>query len=140
MKNIFNKVKKFKQKYPLTVGWRLKSHAKVIEEHINKDEKVLYVFTGQENATSYEFFHSSIFVITNKRLMIATSRLFFGYFFTSITPDMFNDLSISAGLVWGKVIIDTVKEVVTISNLDKRCLKEIEDNLTKNILEKKPLA
>ena len=140
MKNVYKKVKNFKQKYPLTVAWRLRNHAKVIEEHINKDEKVLYVFAGQENVTSYEFFHSSIFVVTNKRLMIATSRLFFGYFFTSITPDMFNDLSISAGLVWGKVIIDTVKEVVTISNLDKRCLKEIEDNLTKNILEKKPLA
>lgn len=140
MGKVFNELKKFKKKYPLTLAWRLNSHAKVIEEHINDDEEILYVFTGQKNSTFYEIFHTSVFVVTDKRLMIATSRVFFGYFFYSITPDMFNDLTISSGLIWGKVIVDTIKEVVTISNLDKRCLNEIEDNLTKNMIEKKPLA
>ena len=31
---------------------------------------------------------------------------------SSITPDLFNDLSVYEGLIWGKVDIDTVKEEV----------------------------
>ena len=38
-----------------------------------------------------------------------------------------------------QVDMKMLKEVVSISNLDKRALNEIEDNLTKNILEKKPI-
>ena len=139
MGKVYEEAKKFVSRYPMTIAWRLKSHAKVIDKHINADEEVLYVFTGQYNGSFYEFFHTAIFVVTNKRMMIATARTLFGYFFYSITPDMFNDLTIRSGILWGNVIIDTIKEVVTISNLDKRALNEIEDNLTKNILEKKPI-
>ena len=44
--------------------------------------------------------------------MVATKRLVFGYFLRVITPDMFNDLTIKQGILWGKVIIDTIKEEV----------------------------
>ena len=39
---VYQKVKEFKNKYPMTISWRLKKHAKVVEEHLNSDEKVLY--------------------------------------------------------------------------------------------------
>lgn len=137
MKDIYKKVLNFKRKYPLTVAWRLRKHSKVVVEHLNNDEEVIYAFAGQYNGTSYEVFHSAVFVITNKRLLIGVKRALVGYFFYSITPDMFNDLTIISGIIWGKLIIDTVKEVVTISNLDKKSLKELEDYITKYIMEEK---
>jgi len=50
----------------------------------------------------------------------------FGYFFDSITPDLFNDLKVLSGVIWGKIHIDTAKEFITLSNIDKSALPEIE--------------
>ena len=68
---------------------------------------------------------------------MVTKRLIFGYFFRMITPEMFNDLTIKNGILWGKVIIDTVKEEVVLSNIDSRALSEIDDNITMYMLEQK---
>ena len=40
-------------------------------------------------------------------------------------------MKLSSGLFWGKVEIDTIKETIFISNLDKRSLGEIEDNINR---------
>ena len=69
--------------------------------------------------------------------MIATKRLLFGYFFISITPDMFNDLTVINGIIWGKIKIDTIKEIVFISNIDPNALPEIETNITEYMMEEK---
>ena len=61
----------------------------------------------------------------------------FGYFFKSITPDMYNDLTIHRGLIWGSVIIDTVKEVITITNVDVKALDDVETNITEIILKQR---
>ena len=50
---------------------------------------------------------------------------------------MFNDLTVISGLIWGKVKIDTIKELVTISNLSKESLDEIETSITKYMMEEK---
>ena len=63
--------------------------------------------------------------------------MLFGYMFTAITPDMFNDLKVQTGLVWGKVHIDTVKEYISLSNIDKSSLPEIEENVTSHIIKEK---
>ena len=47
MKDVYSLVKKFKEKYPSTIVWRLKSHSKVVEKHLNPDEEVLYAFAGR---------------------------------------------------------------------------------------------
>ena len=39
----------FKRKYGLTIAWRIKSHAKVVDKHLADDEEVKYVFLGQKN-------------------------------------------------------------------------------------------
>ena len=49
----------------------------------------------------------------------------------------FNDLKLYSGLFWGKIEIDTVKEVIFVSNLDKKSLDEIETNVNKIMLENK---
>lgn len=128
---------RFKKKYPGTIAWRIKKHAKVIEEHLNPDEEVKYVFVGQRNNEFYDIITSGIFVITNKRIMVASKRVLFGYFLFSITPDMFNDLTVVSGLIWGKVIIDTIKEKVYVSNLSKRSLDEIETMVTEYMMKEK---
>lgn len=135
--DVYGRIKKFKKKYPMTIAWRLKKHAEVIEKHLNDDEKVLYAFTGQKNDHWYDIISTHAYVITNKRLIVATKRVVYGYFLYSITPDMFNDLSVYSGLLFGNVEIDTIKEIVYVSNLDKKALDEIETNITEYILKEK---
>lgn len=136
-KEIYKRVKEFKRKYPKTIAFRLKAHAKVASQFIGEDEEVKYVFAAQKNFKSYEIINTNIVVLTNKRLVVATKRLIFGYFIKMITPDMFNDLTIKEGIIWGKVIIDSVKEKVVLSNIDPKALSEIDDNITMTMIEEK---
>lgn len=136
-KEIYKRVKEFKRKYPKTVAFRLKAHAKVASQFIGEDEEVKYVFAAQKNFKSYEIINTNIVVLTDKRLVVATKRLVFGYFVKVITPDMFNDLTIKEGIIWGKVIIDSIKEQVILSNIDPRALSEIDDNITMTMIEEK---
>ena len=63
--------------------------------------------------------------------------MIYGYFYYSITPDMFNDLTLRMGLIWGKAIIDTVREQVYLSGLTKGALEELETVLSKYMIQKK---
>lgn len=137
MKEIYRLAKEFKRKYPLTIAWRLRSHSKVIAKHLNPDEKILYVFMGQKNHSSFDFVNTNLVVLTSKRLMIATKRLLFGYFFIAVTPDMFNDLTVIDGIIWGRIKIDTVKEEVLISNIDPKALPEIESQVSNYMIQEK---
>lgn len=138
MKNeVYNKVKEFKKKYPMTVAWRLKSHSKVVELHKNPDEVVKYAFAAQKSESALDMCSTYIIVLTNKRILLGQKRLFFGYFFTAVTPDMFNDLEVKMGIVWGKINIDTVKEVIKLSNIQQEALPEIETNITEYMMNEK---
>ena len=37
----------FKQKYPMTIGWRLEKNSRVILDHLHDDEEIVYAFYGQ---------------------------------------------------------------------------------------------
>ncbi len=138
MKNkVYEKVIDFKKRYPMTISWRLKAHSKLANELINNDEEVLYAFAAQKDPSAFNIFSTFVFVLTDKRIVLAQKRAIIGYFYYSITPDMFNDLTLRMGLFWGKVIIDTVKETVYLSNLSKGALKEIETVLSKYMIQKK---
>lgn len=135
--NVYEELKKFKKKYPMTISWRLKKHAKIIEKHLNPEEEILYAFAAQKNDNPLDIITTYAVVITNKRILLASKRILFGYFLISITPDLFNDLSVKMGLIWGKIIIDTVKEVVTLSNIQRDALDEIETNITEYMMKEK---
>ena len=135
--DVYNKVKKFKKKYKGTVAFRLKAHSEVLEKHLNPGEEVLYVFAGQKNNSSIAVPNTFIVALTNKRLVFARKRLFFGYLFYSVTPDMFNDLKANSGVLWGKIVIDTVKELAIISNISKSALSEIETEITEYMMREK---
>ena len=135
--NIYNRAYNFKKKYGMTIAFRLKKHAEVIQNILDNDEEVLYAFCGQKNNDHTVWFSSCIVTLTNKRILIGQKRVLWGYFITSITPELFNDLKVSASLLWGMVSIDTAKEKVYISNLDKNSLDEVETAINRIMLENK---
>lgn len=128
---------RFKSKYPLTVGWRLNKNSRVLLEHLHDDEVIKYAFYAQKNKSSLDVTSTGIVAVTNKRLVIARDRVVIGYFFDSITPEMFNDLKVRSGIIWGKIIIDTIKEIVILSNISKSALVEIEEEITSAMMELK---
>lgn len=131
--SVYGKVRSFKKKYPYTLAIRLKKHAKVVENIIDKDEKVLYAFCGQRNDSSSLFFDSCVVAITNKRIIVGEKRIF-GYYLITIGTKLFNDLTINSRIIWGRVEIDTVKENIFISNIDKRAMDEIETKVHEIVL------
>ena len=137
MVNSYSLVKQFMKKFPMTIAWRLKRHCNVIDKHLNPGENILYIFAGQKNDSYFNIFNTYVVVFTNKRIILATKRVLFGYFFKSITPDMYNDLTIHRGLIWGSIVLDTVKEVITITNIDVKALDDVETNITEIMLKHK---
>lgn len=137
--NIYDMVAEFKKKYPLTIGWRYRKNARVVEKHLNEGEYVQYAFVAQKNNNPLNILGSAVIALTNKRIIIGRKRVVIGYFLDSITPDMFNDLKIVGGLIWGKVYIDTVKEFIILSNISNDALAEIESQISSYMMEQKRL-
>ncbi len=133
---VYEHVKKFKEKFPLTVAWRLKKNSKIVQMHVNPDERIRYAFAAQKNETLH-FVSTCVVAITNKRILIGQKRVLFGYFYYSITPDLYNDMQIRKGILWGDVIIDTVKEKMIFSKISPKALLEIETEVTSFMLEAK---
>ena len=133
----YEQVKKFMKRHPGTIAFRLKEHCNILDKHLNPDETIKYVFAGQKNNSSISTPNTFVIALTDKRLLFARKRLMFGYFFYAVTPDMFNDLKVNSGIIWGKIIIDTVKELAIISNISKDALTEIETSITQHMTEEK---
>ena len=138
MGKIYDQVAMFKAKYPGTITWwRLKKHAKVLEEHINPDEEPLFSFAGQKTSETWDFFSTAVLTVTNKRIIVGQDHILTGYTLNSVTPDMYNDLEVYAGIIWGRVTIDTVKEKIVFTNIDKKALAEIETQISSHMMEEK---
>jgi hypothetical protein len=135
--NCISYCKRFKKKYPSTVAWRVKENARIVDMHVNPDEEVSYAFVGQKNDSFVDFFETAAIAITNERILIGQKRVLFGYSLSSITPDLYNDMKVYEGVFWGKIIIDTVKEVIVISNLSKDSLVEIETEISSFMMKAK---
>ena len=137
MNETYKKLLNFKTKYPSTIAWRLKAHSKVIEKHLNPGETVNFVFAAQKGFSSFDIFSTFVVVLTNKRIILTQKRVLWGYTYLSVTPDMFNDLTVFSGLIWGKVYIDTIKETIILSNISKGALDEIETQITEYMMVEK---
>lgn len=137
MNSVYSLVKNFKKKYPGTIAWRTQAHCRVIERHLNPGETVQYAFACQKNIAFYDIFSTYVVALTDKRIMLAQKRLFFGYLFLTITPELYNDLTVRTGLLWGNINIDTVKETVHLSNISKDALPEIETQITEFMMQAK---
>lgn len=139
MVNIYDAVESFKKAYPKTIGWRYRKHCAVVEKHLNPGEYIEYAFIAQKNDSLLNIFQSAVVALTNERILIGRKRLIYGYNLDSITPDLFNDLKVVSNLIWGKVYIDTIKEFITLSNIDKRALPEIETIISAFMMNQKKL-
>ena len=135
--SVYEKCKAFLKKYPKTINWRLKKHAEVVQQHINDDEVVLFSFAGQMGASIIQPFYTTIVVFTNKRMLLGRSMFFGRTYYSSKTPDMLNDFEIMTDLLYGAVVMDTIKEHVVIGCLDKRSLIAVEDALSKYMINEK---
>ena len=135
--SIYEKALEFKKNYPGTVAWRIKKHSEVVERYLNFDEKVLFVFVGQRNDDRFDFFDSCVIALTSRRIIIGIKRVLFGYKVISITPDMFNDLTVTSRLFFGMIDIDTIKEEVFISKISKKALNKIESEISGYMLREK---
>jgi hypothetical protein len=130
-------VREFVRKYPMTIAWRIWQHSLIVEKFLNDDEEVVYAFAGQENDNYLDIITTCVVALTNQRILIGRKRLLWGYFYHSITPDMFNDMEIKTGILWGKLSIDTIKELVVLSNLDLKSLPELEEAISENVAKLK---
>ena len=137
MKSVYELALEFKKRHPFTIGWRIRQNSSVVEKHLNADEHVLYAFVAQKNNNPFNILGTAVIALTNKRILIGRKRVVIGYFLNSITPDMFNDLKVTSGILWGKIYIDTVKEFIALSNISKDALAEIESQVSSYIIEKK---
>lgn len=137
MASVFKQVIDFKAKYPLTISWRLSKHCKIIDMHLAPGERVNYAFSCQKGPNSFDWITTCVVALTDQRLILAQKRVLFGYFFYSITPDLYNDLQVRMSLLWGNVIIDTIKEEIVLSNISKLALPEIETKITQFMMEEK---
>ena len=81
--------------------------------------------------------NSCVVALTNKRLLLGKKRLLWGYFLTSITPDLYNDLKVVKNLIWSNIEIDTVKENIYLSNIDPDGAVEIESVITDYMIKEK---
>ena len=137
MASTYELVKKFKHKYHYTICWRTKKHAALVDKNLNPGEEVLYAFAAQNDDTHQSIFNTAILALTNERLIIAQDRILIGYKLNTITPDNYNDMQINAGIIWGTVTIDTIKETVIFSNISKKALSEIQTTVSSFMLEAK---
>ncbi len=135
--NTYNKLLEYIKTYPGGIAWRLKKHCQIIEEHLNPEEEILFIFCGQKALSLWDIFSTCVVALTNKRLIVAKKRVLWGYTFLSITPDMYNDLTVREGIIWGRITIDTVKELITISKLSKKSLTKIETEITEYMMREK---
>lgn len=136
-RNTYSYVREFKNKYPKTIAFRLKKHSKIIDMHLNENEKVTYAFCGQDNVSSFAIVNSCVIALTNQRILIGQKRVLWGYYFTTITPDLYNDLKVKKNLIFSDIEIDTVKERVYISNLDPNGAIEIENVISSFMMKEK---
>ena len=132
--DVYGICKEFIKKYPSTVAWRVKKHSRVIQRHLNDDEVVLFSFAGQKNSNIFQPFYTTVIVFTNKRMLLGQQMFLGRSYYTSITPDMLNDFELRTSIFYGSVEIDTIKEHFTIGCLSKRSLKDIEDALSKYMI------
>ena len=135
--SVYSEAKEFRSQFPLTICWRLQQNSDVIEKHLNPGEEVRFVFCGQYSQKFFGFFNSCIVAITSQRILIGRKRVIFGYALDSVMPYMFNDLNVRGGIFWGKVCIDTAKEIVVISKVDVNALDEVETAISENMIKLK---
>ena len=132
MGKIYEKMLEYENKYPDTLGFRLKKHAQVIEDNLLEGEKVLHVYYG-----SIELFRTMAIVVTDKRIIFGRKNLAFGSFCISIDKDKICEVSYDKGLMFGKVkIVSLNGRSIEICYLDQKSTSVMKEEITDNTIVK----
>ena len=75
MNNVYEEASKFLNKYSSTVAFRVAQHSKVIEEHLDDDEELKYVFVGQKNEKQIQFPHTAVIALTSVLIVAAMDKV-----------------------------------------------------------------
>lgn len=137
MASTYEKVNEFNKKYPGSIYWRIKKHSDLVDKNLYPDEVVDFAFAAQNNTSHGTIFDTAILAITNQRIIIAQDHIIVGYSINTITPDLYNDMQLNAGIIWGMITVDTVKETINFSNISKQALPEIQKRITSFMIEAK---
>lgn len=115
--------------------WRLK-HFKVVEQQLKDDEEVLVCFIGLKNFVDIANHEDNwAYAITNKRIIIGQKGLI-GEKVDVISLRDLNDVSFRKGLVFGVLMIDTIKEVFNVG-LNKNSATSIHELVTNALMDLK---
>lgn len=115
--------------------WRLK-HFKVVEQQLKDDEDVLVCFIGLKNFVDIAHHEENwAYAITNKRIIIGQKGLI-GEKVDVISLRDLNDVSFRKGLVFGVLIIDTIKEEFSVG-LNKNSATSIHELVTNALMNLK---
>ena len=135
--NTLELVTEFDKKFPGSLTWwRLKKHSQLVDDNLQKNEKVIFAFAGQW-CEQDGWFNTAIMALTTERIIIAQNRFTPGLRVISIAPKFFNDVKVRSGAIWGTVTIDTAKEKVWFSKVSRKALFEIKNTISKYMLEYK---
>lgn len=105
--------------------WGIK-HFSLIEEALGNDEYAIMCFIGLHNYISMsQHDQNYAYAITNKRIIMAQQKLI-GQNFQTVAIDNLNDITMTTGMVFGKIIIDTIKETFNVG-VNKLVAKNINN-------------
>lgn len=115
--------------------WRLK-HFKIVEQQLKDDEEVLVAFIGIKNFVDIANHEENwAYAVTNKRIIIGQKGLI-GEKVDVISLRDLNDISFRKGLVFGVLIIDTIKEEFNVG-LNKNSATSIHELVTNALMDLK---
>ncbi len=119
----------------LTRKWGIK-HFALIENALHRDEQVLMCFMGLHNYVGGAKHDGNYaYALTNERIIMAQKKAI-GQEVQSVAIDYLNDITLSTGLIYGVVTIDTMKEVFNVALLKGQAQK-INDKIHELLLSHK---
>lgn len=118
--------------------WGLK-HFSLVEQALGEDEHAIMCFIGLHNYISTtKHDNNYAYAITNKRIIMGQQKLV-GQSFQTVMIDNLNDITMKTGMIFGTVIIDTVKETfnVGINKISAKKINSVIHNVLLSLKEER---
>mgnify|MGYP000931086841 CR=1 FL=1 len=121
-----------------TKKWGIR-HFGLIENALQSDEVVHMAFIGLHNFVSISKHDSNFaYVVTNKRIIFAQHRML-GDVVKSVVLDNINDITMSRGVAFGVLCIDTIKEKFNVA-VNKNQIQGLSDKLHEVVFDLKSVG
>ncbi|WP_373164486.1 PH domain-containing protein [Agathobaculum sp. Marseille-P7918] len=116
-------------------SWDVK-HFTLIQNALQPDEQVLFVFEGLHNYQSASKHDGNYaYAVTNRRFILAQKK-FIGENLISVALDQINDITFSSGLALGTITVDTIREQFKVA-FEKNQAKNVSERLHNLLIDLK---